>query len=101
MSKSERGAARRLQFLALADSTGTVWDEPNLGHFKFGPLNFYPSTSRYYFDGHESRRCSMETAIELARKIRSRYGRQHPPMEQTLDLELEVDPDPSPTLVQM
>lgn len=72
MHRQARAAQRRLEFLAFTESAGVAWEEPNPGHFKLGPLNYYPSTNRCYFDGARSGPCSPVQAVQLARKIVAR-----------------------------
>lgn len=70
MNRKQRSAAQTERLRALAKAERIPWEEPNPGHFKLGPFNYYPSTSKFYFDGGAKRgRCSPEAATELAKKL--------------------------------
>ena len=57
---------REQRFLRLSEEAGCKWYQPTRGHYKHGPVNYYPRTGTYMIDGRKSGRCSPEIAIQLA-----------------------------------
>jgi hypothetical protein len=73
MDKKQRAKAQTERLRALAAAEEIPWQEPNPGHFKVGPFNYYPSTTKFYFDGGRKRgRCSPEVATGLAKRLSGR-----------------------------